>query len=56
MNAAIAEEGLRHPYGGEIGRTLMAGPGEKDVRVRAMGPGRRRLRRPYERLRYAGGY
>lgn len=36
MNAAIAEEGLRHPYGGEIGRTLLAGPGEKDVRVRAM--------------------
>ena len=36
MNAAIAEEGLRHPYGGEIGRTLLAGPGEKDVRVHAM--------------------
>ncbi len=34
MNTAISEEGLRNPYGAQVGRTLLAAYGD-DVRVRA---------------------
>lgn len=35
MNDAIAEEGLRHPYGAQVGRTLLEEYGSADVSVRA---------------------
>lgn len=34
MNMAISEEGLRNPYGAEVGRTLLSAYGD-DIRVRA---------------------
>ncbi|MEG1848331.1 MAG: L-serine ammonia-lyase, iron-sulfur-dependent, subunit alpha [Lachnospiraceae bacterium] len=34
MNTAIAEEGLKHPYGAQVGRTLLEVYGE-DVKIRA---------------------
>lgn len=34
MNTAIAEEGLKNPYGAEVGRTLLSAYGD-DIRVRA---------------------
>lgn len=34
LNGAIADEGLRHPYGAEVGRTLLAVYGD-DVKTRA---------------------
>lgn len=34
MNTAIAMEGLKHPYGAEVGRTLLKAYG-KDIKVRA---------------------
>ncbi|MDO4269151.1 MAG: L-serine ammonia-lyase, iron-sulfur-dependent, subunit alpha [Eubacteriales bacterium] len=34
LNSAISEEGLRHPYGAQVGRTLLEAYGD-DVKVRA---------------------
>lgn len=34
MNTAISEEGLKHPYGAEVGRTLLAAYGD-DIKIRA---------------------
>ena len=35
FNSAIAEEGLKHPYGAQVGRTLWEHYGNHDVKVRA---------------------
>ena len=54
-NTLISEEGLLGDYGANIGSTMLKFYGD-DVRNRAIGQGGRRLRRPDERLRAAGGH
>lgn len=35
LNSAISDEGMKHPYGAEVGRTLIEIYGDQDVKVRA---------------------
>ncbi len=49
MNSAIADEGLMHPYGAQIGRTLLQVYGD-DVKDSCEGESSSRFRCTYERL------